>query len=105
MSARISEPVQMNSAFWLIFFVYQIDATQGAVVLASGTSSPNTTAFACVVAKGAIKRPTMSEVARETARPRRRIDIVTPLRKLSCYIQVIRGLLRAQRFLLQSSRQ
>ena len=46
MSARMSEPVQMNSAFWLIFFVYQIDATQGADVLASGTSSPNTTAFA-----------------------------------------------------------
>ena len=81
MSARISEPVQINSAFWLMLFVYQIDATQGAVVLASGTSSPKTTALAWLVAKGAIKRPRMSEVARDTASPRRRFDTVTPLRK------------------------
>ena len=81
MSALINEPVQINSGAWLMFLVYQIDATQGAVALASGTSSPKTTAFAGVEANGATRMPRISDVESEKAMPRRRIDIVTPLRR------------------------
>ena len=77
----MSEPVQINSGAWLMFLVYQIDATHGAVVLASGTSSPKTTALAIGAINGAIRTLEKSEVTSAAERARRRIDIVTPLRR------------------------